>query len=205
MEIRRINSEFYSNCYLLYNGNDVYIIDPSCKYEVIKTYLKEEDIVKGVLITHGHIDHIFYIEEIQKEFDCLVYMHKNCLELLGDEDKNCSSLFRMPKKFEINKEKIVFVSEGNIIDGLIKVLYTPGHSFDSLMFLVEDYLFTGDTLFKESIGRTDFYSGNLKLLSDSIRKIYSLKRNLKIYPGHEGGSDLEYEKLNNYYVKKFMA
>lgn len=203
MEFKCLVSEFDSNCYLIYNENDVYIIDPSCEIGYIKKYLKEEDKVKGILITHSHIDHIYYLEKTQKYFACKVYMHKKGLEFLNDSYKNCSKLFGLDKTFII--DNIIFINDNDLIDGFIKVIYTPGHTIDSICFAIEDNLFTGDTLFNNSVGRTDFYSGNLKTLSDSVKKIYSKEINYNIYPGHGESSNLDNQLLSNYYVRKMMG
>ena len=96
---------------------------------------------------------------------------------------------------------MIELEEEACIDGFIYAYYTPGHTTDSLCYGIEDNLFTGDTLFRSSIGRTDFYSGDYETLANSINRIYSLNKNYKIYPGHGASSNLEYELENNYYVK----
>ncbi len=203
MNIKCLLSNFDSNCYLIYNNNDVYIIDPSCDVTYIKKYIDDEYTVKGILITHAHIDHVYYLEEMQKNYNCKVYMNKNGIDLLKDSYKNCSKLFGFDKTFNI--DDVEFVNDNDTIDSFIKVIYTPGHTVDSICFVVNDLLFTGDTLFNNSVGRTDFYSGNLKTLSDSIKKIYYKKVNYQIYPGHGEMSNLESELISNYYVKKMMS
>lgn len=203
MDFKCLLSDFDSNCYLIFNNEDVYIIDPSCSVAYMKKYIDGEYTVKGILITHAHIDHVYYLEEVQKYYDCKVYMNKNGIDLLKDSYKNCSKLFGFDKIF--NVDDIKFVNDNDMIENFIKVIYTPGHTIDSICFAINDLLFTGDTLFNNSVGRTDFYSGNLKTLSDSIKKIYSKRINYQIYPGHGEKSDLESELISNYYVKKMMS
>lgn len=200
MEIRILESDFCSNCYMINNKDEVYIIDPSVSVQVIKKHLKENEKVKAVLFTHSHIDHIFYASEYLKEFSCKLYFHKNGLEILKDPYKNCSKMFGLNIIFRFNDEDYQLIDDSYIIDDFIKCIYTPGHSADSLCFIVEDIIFTGDTLFKMSIGRCDLYSGDYKIMNESLKKLYNIKGNYKIYPGHGADSTLEYEWNNNFYV-----
>ncbi len=204
MKIECIETGFSSNCYIVCINNGAYIIDPSCSVEVLERYLSEGLRVKGVLLTHGHIDHVYYLEEVLNKYKCKVYLSKYCLELLKDANKNCAIMFGIDKVFDIQEEMIKKVNDNDLIDGVIKVIYTPGHTMDSLCYLIEDKMFTGDTLFNMSVGRSDLYSGNYLKLVESIKKIYSLGNNFDIYPGHGEKSDLNNELYCNYYVKKMV-
>lgn len=204
MKIECIETDFSSNCYIVSLNENVYIIDPSCSVEVLERYLNEGLCVKGVLLTHGHIDHVYYLEEVINKYKCKVYLSKYCLELLEDADKNCASMFGFDKTFNIQEEMIKKVNDNDLIDGVIKVIYTPGHTVDSLCYLIEENMFTGDTLFNMSVGRSDLYSGNYLKLVESIKKIYSFGKKFYIYPGHGENSDLNNELCYNYYVKKMI-
>lgn len=200
MEFKCIVSEFSSNCYLIEKDDSYYLIDPSISVEKIKKNIGDKKL-NGILITHAHIDHIYFLEEILKEYDCPVYMSKFSDEFLKDAYKNCSKLFGINKIFKVDNKNIISLDDNDVIDNFIKVHYTPGHTIDSLCFGIDDILFTGDTLFKGSIGRTDFYSGDYNTISDSINKIYSLKKNFSVFPGHGLSSTLVTEEETNYYVK----
>ncbi len=200
MEFKCIVSDFSSNCYLVEKDDCYYLIDPSLSVIKIKQLIGDKRI-NAILITHAHIDHIYFLEEIVKEYDCLVYMSKFSDEFLKDAYKNCSKLFGVNKVFKVDDKNIILLEDDDLIDGFIKVTYTPGHTIDSLCFEIDDKLFTGDTLFKGSIGRTDFYSGDYNMICDSIKKLYSFKKNFNIFPGHGLSSTLFIEEETNYYVK----
>ena len=200
MKFKCIVSEFSSNCYLIEKDDSYYLIDPSISVDKVKSYIDDKKIC-GILITHAHIDHIYFLEEILKEYDCPVYMSKFSNEFLKDTYKNCSKLFGINKTFNVGNKNLILLGDNDLIDNFIKVHYTPGHTIDSLCFEVENKLFTGDTLFKGSIGRTDFYSGDYNMISDSIKKLYSFKKNFNIFPGHGLSSTFVTEEEANYYVK----
>ena len=202
MKIECIKTNFSSNCYVIYNNDSAYIVDPSCDTKVIDKYVSEEYKVKGILLTHTHIDHIYFLEEVVRKYNCKVYLSKYGLEFLKDSFKNCSELFGLNKVFNICDEDLIMVNDNDVIDGFIKVIYTPGHTSDSLCFMLDGYLFTGDTLFNMSIGRTDLYSGNYAKIVESIKKIYSFKKDFMILPGHGENSSLSEELDCNFYVKK---
>lgn len=201
-EIKLIQSMFIDcNCYLINYNNKTIIIDPCIDVKTLKKYNVNN--VEAILITHGHIDHIIFLEQLVKEYKCKVYLTKKCLEKVYDDNLNLSVMFNYP----LNIEKGIFdyqiITDNQIIiDELnIKCITTPGHTDCSVCFLLDNDLFTGDTLFHRSVGRTDFPTGNSLELRNSLKKILSFNKNFTIYPGHDSISTIEEEKQKNYYLK----
>ena len=158
------------NCYILSINNDALIIDPGDEYEKIKDKIESLNIY-AILITHRHFDHIGALSDLLKEYNVPV------LEFDNLEEKEYSF---GPFSF--------------------KVIFTPGHSMDSVTYYFEkdNIFFVGDFLFKETIGRCDLKGGNISLMSNSINKIKNYK-DCTIYPGHGDRTSLNYEKKNNPY------
>ena len=201
-EIKLIQSMFIDcNCYLINYNNKTIIIDPCIDVKTLKKYNVNN--VEAILITHGHIDHIIFLEQLVKEYKCKVYLTKKCLEKVYNDNLNLSVMFNYP----LNIEKGIFdyqiITDNQvIIDELnIKCITTPGHTDCSVCFLLDNDLFTGDTLFHRSVGRTDFPTGNSLELRNSLKKILSFNKNFTIYPGHDSISTIEEEKQKNYYLK----
>ncbi len=196
---------YQTNCYLLVDekSNECAIIDPGevCN-NLISDILNNNYNVKYIIFTHGHFDHIggmeFYMSNFEK---ALVLMHKNdVLSILKEYD-----VFNVYMK---NKEKTVknitlhSNSETYMLgNDELFIIHTPGHSKGSISVYVGDILFSGDTLFKYSIGRTDFIDGNFEELKNSIKKLYDLPDNTVVYPGHGESTTIIDEKLNNPYVR----
>lgn len=201
-EIKLIQSMFIDcNCYLINYNNKTIIIDPCIDVKTLKKYNVNN--VEAILITHGHIDHIIFLEQLVKEYKCKVFLTKKCLEKVYNDNLNLSVMFNYP----LNIEKGIFdyqiITDNQIIiDELnIKCITTPGHTDCSVCFLLNNDLFTGDTLFHRSVGRTDFPTGNSLELRNSLKKILSFDKNFTIYPGHDSISTIEEEKQKNYYLK----
>ena len=201
-EIKLIQSMLIDcNCYLINYNNKTIIIDPCIDVKTLKKYNVNN--VEAILITHGHIDHIIFLEQLVKEYKCKVFLTKKCLEKVYDDNLNLSVMFNYP----LNIEKGIFdyqiITDNQIIiDELnIKCITTPGHTDCSVCFLLDNDLFTGDTLFHRSVGRTDFPTGNSLELRNSLKKILSFNKNFTIYPGHDSISTIEEEKQKNYYLK----
>ena len=157
-----------TNCYMLEKDNNVMLIDPGYESNKIIDKLKYKKLI-AILITHNHFDHIGALKDILNKYYVKVY------------DKN-------------NLEE----KEYNIEGFNFSVIFNPGHTSDSVSYLFDNNLFSGDFIFKDSVGRWDLDTGNYNELIDSINKIKKYN-NLIIYPGHGDGTLLEEEKKNNYY------
>lgn len=171
MNIKKIPvGPLQANCYILTIGDDNIIIDPGSEDEKIKKNIKGK--VNSILVTHSHDDHIGALEELQKTFNCPVYSFYNLKS----------------QKYKINS----FCFE---------VIYTKGHTDDSVTyyFYKDRIMFTGDFLFKGTIGRTDLDTGNIFEMKKSI-DIIKKYHDIKIFPGHGDETTIDYEKKNNIYL-----
>ena len=193
---------YEANCYVLSElaGQRAVIIDPGNDKEKILGVLAKNNLKPGIVVnTHGHFDHI----GCDADFGVPVYIHRLDVALLADANRNFSSLFAQ-RPFSI-KADIKAVEEGDVIgiDGvLVEVIHTPGHSPGGICLLMKtpenNKIFTGDTLFYQGIGRTDFPEGDQKLLIDNIKnKLFKLRQDIIIYPGHGPSSTIAGEKRNN--------
>ena len=191
-----------TNCYLLLTDKAAVVIDPGYKREKILEFLKvNEDKERLILITHGHFDHIGGAEYLRDETGVKIGIGALDAPMLLDEEINCGAHFRAKippfnADFEYNDGDVITVGDINL-----KVIFSPGHTKGGVCYLCKDYLFTGDTLFKESIGRDDFPGGCFSDLENSIKKLYTLPESTKVYPGHGESSTIGHEKNNNPYVR----
>lgn len=186
-------------------GNAV-LIDAPGNAEYMLSKLESEHLtLKKILLTHGHFDHIGAVADIAEKTDCQVYIHKADLAKLTDNNDNLLMVFGLDnlKKYD----KAIAFNDGDVIkmDELeFRVIHTPGHTSGSCCFVLGDNLFTGDTLFARSIGRTDMPDGNVNDMLKSLKKLIALKGNYNIYPGHMNTTDLEHERKYNPYLKGSM-
>jgi len=198
MQIERISSGVLaSNTYVLTIDDECLIIDAGVAVDELKQIIGNKKVV-GVLLTHGHYDHSFYIEDYIKTFGAKVYVSKYGKETLEDPKCNYSENFKIE-----NFENFVFIDEGKLKIGKFKIecINTPGHTKCSCSFLIDSNLFTGDTLFYSGIGRDDLIGGSREDLLASLKKIQKIKFE-HIYPGHGRESNrVEQERNINAYIK----
>lgn len=171
--------------------------------ELIRTAQKEGVTIEAIFLTHGHADHIEGTERVAQKFGCPVYLHEADLDYLKRPEYNLSQrIYMKPFTYEFTPASI---GDGDCIEaaGLsVKVLHTPGHTLGCVCFQIEDLLFTGDTLFRESVGGDFPPFGNLEQELRSIRtRLYSLDGEWVCYPGHGAPTTLSYEMKNNLYCR----
>ena len=158
--------------------------------------------IKYILLTHGHFDHVLGVNEMKKAFGAKVYIHKSDVFMLENINQ-IMSLFGMNQKVE-PPEYDELVEDGQELplgNTKIKILHTPGHSEGGVCYLVDDKLFSGDTLFRESVGRTDLYGGNFKTLLNSVKGVlFNLDDDINVYPGHGPSSTIGHEKNYNQFI-----
>lgn len=195
-----------TNCYLVINktSKEAIIIDPGACPDYLVKHIRSEGLtIKAVLLTHGHFDHILGLADLLKEFKVPVYAHEAEKVVLTDSRVNGSRSYTAGFEFH----DAVYVKEGDILTlaGItFEVLHTPGHTCGGVCYYVreENVLFSGDTLFQASVGRTDMATGDTDTLLRSIReKLLVLPENTLVYPGHMGETTIAYEKRNNPYVQ----
>jgi len=189
-----------SNCYLFGDEatKEIFVIDPGGDYREIKSVIDKNGMKpKAVINTHGHGDHI----GANKEFGIPVWIHRLDADFLMDPSKNLSGAFGFLLK---TKTASRLVEDGDILNigkYSLEVIHTPGHTPGSICLKAESVIFTGDTLFCEGIGRTDFPYGSEKDIMRSIKeKLFTLDDSYIIYPGHGPDSTIGNEKANNPYI-----
>lgn len=189
-----------ANSYLLYDEKQVAVLfDPHVPSKKIIEFLKDNQLdLQAIFLTHAHFDHVGGVEDILKAYDCPVYLSSFDEPLLRNPKKNGSSFFACPMSFNfeitpIEEEKTFAFSSFHL-----QVLFTPFHTAGSVMYYVPEgpYLFSGDTLFKHNIGRSDLPSGSVREIPftlEKIRKFYEKEGNMKVYPGHGEETELQKE------------
>ncbi len=199
-----INGPLFVNTYLIFDNINAIVIDPGheCS-QLIKYLIKKNFKSLNILLTHGHLDHIAGVAILKKQFPGIqTYINENDnIFLLNIELQ--SQLLGMPEceqfsiDYFLNNEKNIKLSGFSI-----EILHTPGHSKGSLSFKIDNYLFSGDVLFKHTIGRTDLMGGNFNELITSIKsKILKLPDKTIIYPGHGEKTSIGEEKKYNFFLK----
>lgn len=195
-----------TNCYIGINEEtkECFIVDPAtCPPEFV-SYIKNAGLtVKAVLLTHGHFDHIMGLDALLKEFPVPVYAHEAERDVLESEQLNSSaSMLGQPYSFS-GADFVTNRQELRIAGFEIRVIYTPGHTVGGCCYYIEKEkaLFSGDTLFRGSVGRTDLPTGSMGQLVSSVRdRLFLLPDDTKVYPGHMEETTIGYEKKYNPFI-----
>lgn len=206
MEIQKIACGLLeTNCYILHaeGSSNAVLVDPGDNYKKICDTLSAENLTpKAVLLTHGHIDHTKSTESLKAE-GVKIYACELEKELLGNADINGSHIFRT--RYSTTAD--VWLKDGDSISlfGMdFLVISTPGHTAGCVCYYCEKegILFSGDTLFLGSVGRTDLATGDEKALERSIKeRIYTLPGETKVLPGHGENTSIEHEKTHNFCIR----
>lgn len=189
------------NCYIISNKltNEAFLIDPGDDFVDIKKYLDVNKLEPRFIVhTHGHYDHI----GADNDFNLPIYIHNLDKECLVDAQKNLSGFFDYP--FILAGKRINTLEDNSEIkfaDSILKITHTPGHSAGGICILLGGALFSGDTLFAQGIGRTDFPGACHETLIKSIKeKIFTLNDNIVVYPGHGPATTIGREKATNLFL-----
>ena len=197
--------DLFANTYLLIDNNDCVVIDPGRDYRGIVDYINKNQLkLKAILLTHGHYDHMRGVNILLKEFSCPLYIGFFDEDRLTDTYKNLSTLFSDEKV--VISQKAITVSDNEVLSLLsepIKVIETPFHTKGSVCYYLKDsgLLFSGDTLFKGSIGRDDLPDAVPSKKRTSLAKLMLLPDNTKVFPGHGNSTTIGEEKKYNPFVK----
>ncbi|MDB2098377.1 MAG: MBL fold metallo-hydrolase [Clostridium sp.] len=201
MIIKAIPAGIYdANCYIVMDEKtkDAVVLDPGGDGEMLERAIKDMGAnVKSILLTHGHMDHVGGVEYLSDKLNVPFYISKIDEEYMEKDNYVFGSIRNANGYLEDGNE----LSFGSLN---IKVIATPGHTKGGLCFLIEDKLFTGDTLFQGSIGRTDFIGGSFPEIINSIKtKLLPLGDEIEVYPGHGPKSSIGYEKGYNMYLNDY--
>jgi len=196
-----------SNCYILYNTESkaAVVIDAGdCAGTIINKVLEHNLFVEAIILTHGHFDHILAVDALSKRFNAKIIINRNDEILLKNPNFNLSRSF-LGYDIIVESDNLHLVDDNNTIKLIgynFKFISTPGHSAGSMCIAVENFLFTGDTLFKGSIGNEFKPFGDLAVEIESIKtKLLKIDNNYICLTGHGDSTTLNYEKKNNIYIR----
>lgn len=200
-----------TNCYIVMNDEtkECFIIDPGASGKQLAEKIRQDNLKPaGVLLTHGHFDHAGAAKTLAEEFGIKIYAHEAEEDTLKDPQKNVSWMVNCKESYAAD----VLLKDGEVMElaGFeIKVLHTPGHTEGGCCYYIaeEDVVFTGDTLFAGSVGRTDFPGGSMSQIVRSVQEklltlneAESLETDIMVYPGHNDPTTIETERMNNPYL-----
>ena len=198
------SSPALSNTYIVGDKIKCFVVDPSNDLRDIKKFIKKRQVL-GIFLTHGHFDHFKGLSELLKEYHIKVYLHKDAYLKLLDPNISCSNMFGYNKIIKLNENEYHFINDGQKIildDFVIKVLHTPGHTNCSVCLIIDELMFSGDTLFNCGIGRMDLPTGSSIQMNKSIKMLLNLKTNYLVYPGHGEETTIFWEMKNNPYYQR---
>ena len=187
---------YQTNCYILAQGDRCLVIDPGDEPEKVLVFLEKQGLtLEAVLLTHGHFDHVGAVKTLAAETDCRVFLCQQDLTLPG-------AMTAGPLYYTD------FYSEGDrltLADMTFEVLHTPGHTPGSVCLGFGEHLFSGDTLFAGSCGRTDFPGSSPADMIRSLQRLSQLEESLKVYPGHGESTTIGQEKRYNPYLSHYES
>lgn len=191
--------DYMTNCYILTDEETMKtaIIDPGAESSVVLDYLEMNNLkAECILLTHGHFDHTGAVLPLYEALSVPVYIHR--------ADTDAALRFGFPF---LETSQLSFYGEGDVLTlGSLKIdaINTPGHTAGSVCLLCKDAMFSGDTLFRDSCGRTDLQGGNTRQMTQSLKRLHELPGDYDVYPGHELTTTLERERKHNFYMRSAL-
>lgn len=195
-------SDMYTNCYLLLDNETkkAAVVDPGEYCVKLENFLKENAVAKieYIFLTHGHFDHICGAKELAQKYDAKIVISKEDEICFKNSEISLCAYFGVSSSLP-EKADITVCDGDSIVLGQtkIEVLETPGHTKGSVCYVFDDVIISGDTLFKESMGRTDFPTGSAVQILASLKKLCSLDGDYTVYCGHGQETTLSHERQNN--------
>jgi glyoxylase-like metal-dependent hydrolase (beta-lactamase superfamily II) len=208
MQVKTITvGPFETNCFLAWtNPAEAFVIDPGADADVIaETIMAHRLTVAAILLTHGHVDHVSAVADVQDRFEAPVFLHPSDLPWAFSPSNQMPPYFpppRAPSDLRPIPANGVFDAIPDVIQP--RVLHTPGHTPGCVCFHWPNaaVLFSGDTLFAGSVGRTDLPGGDARTLAQSLKQIAVLDAETSVYPGHGPRTSIAREKKENYFLRQ---
>ena len=190
-------TQLETDTYLVLLGKEAFVVDPGADADKIAKAAESAGAkISCVLLTHAHFDHIGGVAELQRA-GALVVMHESDIGLISSF-KNLA-FYAGVKVEKFLPDITVKGGETLTVAGMpVRVIHTPGHTAGGVCYVAEDCIFSGDTLFELSYGRTDFPTGSFKELKNSVvNRLFALQGDYKVYPGHGAPTTLDFERAHN--------
>lgn len=196
--------ELETNCYIAWDDTRVaLVIDPADEAEKILSFIQQERLtVAAVVLTHAHFDHLLAAEKVCDATSAPLYVGKHDESSLADPTRNLSGVFQICSPVYLRADKTL--GEGEVLtigETSFAVMETPGHTPGCICLLGDGVLFSGDTLFRDSIGRVDFPGGDVSSMVASLRRLMTLPKNIQVYSGHGPATTIEREIEHNPYLR----
>ncbi len=196
-----VTTKYSENMYILSENGKCFVVDPGAQADDIIEYISNRNLeIQFILLTHGHFDHIFAVEELKNKLNTVIYASEREKDLLEDPEKNYTRKVGNP----ITVKADYYVKDGDTIpfnDSSITVMETPGHTYGSVCYIYKNEMFSGDMLFKNSIGRYDLPTASFEDIKNSIERLKLMNDDINVYPGHGPSTTIGDEKKYNPYFK----
>ncbi len=195
-----------TNCYIVASEqNHAAIIDPGADAQSVVRALATLGLEpRLILLTHAHYDHIGAVKELREDYPQLqVMLGEEDLDMYTDPERNLGARFGEADRFTgLTWDRALRDGDTVELDEItLRVLHTPGHTKGGVCYVGDGVLFSGDTLFRREVGRTDLYGGSFDAIKASVARLYTLEGDYQVYPGHGDATTLEDERKNNPYVR----
>ncbi|MBR1810568.1 MAG: MBL fold metallo-hydrolase [Clostridia bacterium] len=197
--------ELQANCYILSDDDGTAaVIDPGAESPALADALRGLRL-RYILLTHGHFDHVMGVPFVKRLTGAPVLIHHLDAPMLYDEKISMADRLFPGRQNYFYPD--IYIGDGDTIDfaGGIHVYHTPGHSMGSVCYRLDDTIFTGDTLFCRTVGRTDLYGGSMAAMIRSVDRLQALPGDYILYPGHSRSTTMQEERTHNRYFRKRNA